>query len=131
MSLEHTEMAVLIKNGLVIDPANGIDQVPMDILLDKGTIVAVQGGSGGIQPPTGCSIFDAAGCIVCPGLIDLHVHCFHGDTSLGVDPDKYCLSRGVTTVIDAGSAGTRYTDIVIIPFIIPCCILISYKYALE
>lgn len=53
------------------------------------------------------SEFDASGCIVCPGLIDIHVHCYPLKTSLGIDPDTHCLPRGVTTVIDAGSAGMR------------------------
>ncbi len=48
---------------------------------------------------------DATGCIVCPGLIDLHTHVYEYATTLGVNPDRDCLSRGVTTVVDAGSSG--------------------------
>jgi dihydroorotase len=40
-----------------------------------------------------------------PGWIDLHAHVFHGFTSLGVDPDKVGLDRGVHLIADAGSAG--------------------------
>src|SRR5580704_18334741 len=46
-----------------------------------------------------------SGLIVVPGLIDLHTHVYWGGTSLGVDPDAYAKSSGLTTVIDAGSAG--------------------------
>lgn len=96
-------MAVLIKHGRVIDPTNDLYQQPMDVLLENGKVTAA---AHDIVPPIDCEVFDASGYIVCPGLIDLHVHCFPGGTSLGVDPDKYCLSRGVTTVVDAGSAGS-------------------------
>ena len=97
-------MAVLIKNGLVIDPANAI-RMQSDVLLENGLVATVQSG---IEPPPDCSVFDATDCIVCPGLIDMHVHCFPDGSSLGIDPDKYCLPRGVTTVIDAGSAGIMH-----------------------
>lgn len=94
--------AVLIKNGKVIDPANNIREERLDVLLQDGLIARV---AADIVPPTGCEVFDATGCLVCPGLVDMHVHCFPGGTMLGVDPDEKCLSRGVTTVIDAGSTG--------------------------
>ncbi len=41
-----------------------------------------------------------------PGLIDLHVHVFLCVSHFGIDPDSTCLARGVTTVVDAGSAGS-------------------------
>ena len=67
-------MTVLIKNGTVIDPANNIN-VAKDILIIKGIIES-------IEPPgkldtvnlNNPQIIDAKGCIVCPGLIDMHVH---------------------------------------------------------
>ena len=41
-----------------------------------------------------------------PGLVDLHTHVFHGCTYWGVDPDVLAHDSGVTTWVDAGSAGT-------------------------
>ena len=41
----------------------------------------------------------------CPGSIDLHTHVYWGGTSLGVDADAYAKPSGITTVVDAGSAG--------------------------
>jgi dihydroorotase len=38
-------------------------------------------------------------------LVDLHTHLFAGVSHYGVDADTYCVSRGVTTAVDAGSAG--------------------------
>lgn len=49
--------------------------------------------------------FDAHGCYVTGGLIDCHVHAYQYATPLGIDVDELCLSRGVTSVVDAGSAG--------------------------
>jgi dihydroorotase len=49
-------------------------------------------------------VYSAKDKIVTPGFIDLHVHCFDGVGS-GMNADHYCLGRGVTTVVDAGSTG--------------------------
>lgn len=97
-------MSVLLKGGHVVDPANNVNREPFDVLLDGKKVIEV---GEDIQVPEGCQVFDASGYLVCPGLIDLHVHCFPGSTLLGVDPDEWCLKRGVTTVVDAGSAGER------------------------
>ncbi|TFG47590.1 MAG: dihydroorotase [Candidatus Brocadiia bacterium] len=59
---------MLIKNGRVIDPANGIDQV-CDLLIQDGKFA----GTGKIDRQAQ-KIIDAAGKIVAPGLIDMHVH---------------------------------------------------------
>ena len=97
-------MAVLLKGGRVIDPANEVDQEPLDVLIQRGTVAEV---GVNLRLPEGGQVFDATNSIVCPGLIDMHVHCFSGGTALGIDPDKWSLKRGVTTVVDAGSAGTK------------------------
>lgn len=61
---------ILIKNGRVIDPAKGTDDV-MDIVIDGGKIKAM-----GHYPENGEyeTIIDASGLTVGPGLIDVHVH---------------------------------------------------------
>lgn len=100
--------SVLIKNGIVIDPSNNIDSQSLDVLLVDGRVARVAPSIP--VPPTqdgSCDVYDASGCLVCPGLIDLHVHCYPGRTSLGVEPDEHCLGRGVTTVVDAGSSGEK------------------------
>ena len=67
-------MTLVIKNGRVIDPANGLDE-PKDLLIQKGRIKALE-SPGNISFDTGekPSIIDAKGCVVSPGLIDMHVH---------------------------------------------------------
>jgi dihydroorotase len=46
----------------------------------------------------------SGGSLVTPGLIDLHTHVYHG-LATGRHADQACLANGVTTVVDAGSAG--------------------------
>lgn len=63
-------MNALIKGGRVLDPANGIDTVE-DILIQEGKIARL---ARELQPPEGTPVIDAAGKVVCPGFIDIHVH---------------------------------------------------------
>jgi len=60
-------MKIEIKNGHVIDPANGIDK-PADVYVADGRIVAVGKSPNGFAAE---GSIDAGGCIVCPGLVDL------------------------------------------------------------
>jgi dihydroorotase len=64
-------MNILIKNGSVIDPANEIDQ-KLDILVLDGKIV--KSGKPGAISSNGAQVIDAAGRLIVPGLIDMHVH---------------------------------------------------------
>ena len=91
---------VLIKNGRVIDPANNVDG-HFDVAISGGRIAAV---AADIKDDA-AEVFDADGLIVTPGLVDLHVHVYDKVIPLAIDPDHYCLGRGTTTVVDAGSAG--------------------------
>jgi len=63
-------MNLLIRGGHVIDPANGVDTV-QDVLIEDAAIKRV---GVKLKPPEGAEIVDAAGKIVCPGFIDIHVH---------------------------------------------------------
>jgi len=67
-------MTIVIKNGRVIDPANGLDE-PKDLLIHKGRIKALESpGNTSFDVGEKPSVIDAKGCVVCPGLIDMHVH---------------------------------------------------------
>jgi len=57
-----------IRRGRVIDPANQIDEVT-DLVLEGGKVKKL----GKVSKPEG-AVIDASGCIVTPGLIDIHVH---------------------------------------------------------
>ena len=60
---------ILIKGGRVISPAQKLDKT-CDVLIEKGKIVAI--GKG--LDDKGAKVIDAAGKIVTPGLVDIHVH---------------------------------------------------------
>ncbi len=60
-------MNIKISNGRVVDPAHGVDAV-QDLYIADGRIVALGGAPDGFEPQR---VIDAAGLVVCPGLIDL------------------------------------------------------------
>jgi dihydroorotase len=95
---------LLIKNGHVIDSANGIDEV-MDVGI-AGRVVA--GVAKDIPEPQGKRVIDATGKYVTPGLIDLHAHTtgFSG----AMFPEEMCFPYGVTTMVDCGGSGWRTFD---------------------
>ncbi|MEE0410751.1 MAG: dihydroorotase [Clostridia bacterium] len=65
-------MKILIKNGHVIDPANGIDEVT-DIYVKDGVIAEI-GKNNDLDGVENAQVIDATGKIVAPGLVDMHVH---------------------------------------------------------
>ena len=64
--------SLLLTGGRLIDPANRFDAIA-DLLILKGKITAI-GADASKQAPRAIEQFDATGLVVCPGLIDLHVH---------------------------------------------------------
>lgn len=92
---------VILKGGRVIDPAQGLDQIA-DVAFAGGRVAAIDVD---IADANGADVRDVSGRIVTPGFIDLHTHVYWGGTSLGVDATDAARQSGVTTLIDAGSAG--------------------------
>lgn len=90
----------LLKGGRLIDPANGRDGA-FDIRVAGGLVSEI----GSDLPIDGAAVVDVTGHIVTPGLIDVHLHLMKGLGAFGVDPDVFGVGSGVTTVVDAGSAG--------------------------
>jgi len=64
--------SLLLTGGRVIDPANGLDGMA-DVLVVDGKIATV-GPDATLQAPPDARRFNAAGLVVCPGFIDIHVH---------------------------------------------------------
>jgi dihydroorotase len=89
---------LVLKGGRLIDPSQAIDKVT-DIAFSNGKVSAIGDNLAGKDTR------DVAGKIVTPGLIDLHTHVYWGGTSLGVEAELLARTGGVTTFIDAGSAG--------------------------
>jgi dihydroorotase len=92
---------LLLKGGTVVDPSVGLRGVH-DIAVQGGKIARI---APTIAREEATRVHEVAGHIVTPGLIDLHAHVFEGFTSNGVHPDLGGVYAGVTTIVDAGSAG--------------------------
>ncbi|MFP6593027.1 MAG: amidohydrolase/deacetylase family metallohydrolase [Candidatus Latescibacterota bacterium] len=95
------ECDVLIKGGEVIDPSQGLRGV-RDVLVTGNRIAGVVEV---VAEVTAKHTIDARGLLVVPGLIDLHVHVYP-HSPFGLEPDPLCPAGGVTTMLDAGTAGS-------------------------
>jgi dihydroorotase len=93
------EMSLLIQNGRVIDPANKVDEV-RDVLVIDGKIAA-----SGSKAPTNVEKWNAKGKVVCPGLIDIHVHLREPGRS-----DKETIESGTKAAARGG-----FTTVVCMP----------------
>ncbi len=90
---------LLIKNGRIIDPANGIDK-KCDVLIADGKIAEI----GNIKK-TVRTVIDAEGKIVTPGLIDIHVHFREPG-----DEEEETIASGSMAAVAAG-----FTSVVCMP----------------
>ncbi len=100
----------LIHGGTLIDVENGTS-APGDILIRDGQVVAL-GAVEPAQADTTEERFDATGCYVSPGWIDIHTHVYnHGVfSSSRVDADRVGVQQGVACLVDAGSSGAVTVD---------------------
>jgi dihydroorotase len=95
--------SLLLTGGRVIDPANHLDAVS-DVLIHEGKIAAM-GPEAAAQAPAGVERMNVKGLVVCPGLIDMHVHLREpGQTS------KETIATGT-----AAAARGGFTSIVCMP----------------
>ncbi|MGE0160763.1 MAG: dihydroorotase [Gemmatimonadales bacterium] len=62
--------SILLRGGRVVDPSQKLD-AKRDVLIGDGRIEKIRAR---IDAPEGIRIVDCAGLVVCPGLIDVHVH---------------------------------------------------------
>ena len=92
---------LLLKGGVVIDPAQDM-RGAFDVAVQDGRIARV---AASIPPSEARRVIHVPGKTVTAGLIDLHTHVFDGVAANGVHPDLAGVHAGVTTVVDAGSAG--------------------------
>ncbi len=107
---------LLLKGGHMIDPANHIDEI-RDVAVFQGKIAAVEKS---IPAELAGKVVDVSKFYVTPGLIDIHYHVGHGGAPLnwfapearahalplGI-PADLALQSGVTTIVDAGTAGAE------------------------
>ena len=64
-------MRLLIANGHVVDPANGVN-AGKNVFIENGRVVALLDYADPV--PEGAEVFEATGLIIAPGFIDMHVH---------------------------------------------------------
>ena len=93
---------LLIRDGEVTDPGAGL-RGPMDVGITGGKIVEV---AAGLREEDARRTISAKNRIVTPGLVDVHAHVFVNSSDMGENTDRFCNASGVTTVCDAGSAGS-------------------------
>ncbi|AMY07488.1 Dihydroorotase [Luteitalea pratensis] len=87
-------MTYILKNGRVVDPANGRDGI-FDIEVRDGVIVRV---GQDLPVPAGTTVLEVpAGCVVTPGLIDMHVHLREPGQE-----HKETVASGVTAAVAGG-----------------------------
>lgn len=94
---------LLIKGGKVVDPSQKLSAI-RDVAIAGGKVVKL---AENLAETDARKVLDAKGKIVTPGLIDVHVHVYDGVAPLGIPADPSCIAKGVTTVLDAGSAGAH------------------------
>ncbi len=102
MTEERAEFDVLIAAGEVVDPGAGLSG-KLDVAIKDGKVARV---AADLDRTLADQVIDAAGQIVTPGLVDLHTHVYWGSTFWGIEPDPVAARSGVTTWLDAGSAGS-------------------------
>src|ERR1700733_13149392 len=98
---------VLILNGRLIDPASGVDG-ERDVLLRQGRGAAVE-LPGGLKDVKAKETLDAAGMIVAPGLVDVHVH---------LREPGQTYKESIATGTAAAAAG-GFTSVVAMPNTVP------------
>jgi dihydroorotase len=100
---------LVLRGGHVLDPANERDGV-MDVAISDDRIVRVAPDIRDAARQT----LDVDGLYVVPGLIDIHVHVYphRGESGptwqFSIVPDAHSFRVGVTTLVDAGTAGAEH-----------------------
>src|SRR6266852_2273502 len=92
---------LLIAGGRVVDALQNVVAI-RDVACANGRIAEV---AANIPKNRARQVFDATGMIVTPGLIDMHGHVYDQAITISIDPDIVGIPKGVTTIVDGGSAG--------------------------
>ncbi len=93
---------LLITGGEVLDPAAGL----------RGLWISASPAARSLRWRRRCRhaearrTISAKGRLVTPGLVDIHAHIFVNAHDMAGDTDRFCRASGVTTLCDAGSAGS-------------------------
>ncbi|RUW23117.1 MULTISPECIES: amidohydrolase/deacetylase family metallohydrolase [unclassified Mesorhizobium] len=96
------ERPLLIRSARPVGFGDGVGQ-PIDVMIDEQGRIAET--SSAIAAGDRIEVVDAKGAFLSPGWTDLHVHVWYGGTDISLRPGQCGATRGVTTMVDAGSAG--------------------------
>jgi dihydroorotase len=111
---ENTPFDLLLKGGHVIDPANGVDaQMDVAIAGRPESACKIAHVAADIPASEATQVVDVSGHTVTPGIIDMHTHVYTfapaSDAYVGaMEADAHLLASGVTTTVDAGTAGWKH-----------------------
>lgn len=97
---------LILKGGEVINPP-GRTRSELDVGVKDREIVEL---GEDLSTQSAERVIEVTGKVVAPGLIDLHTHLYKTGNFLGLDADEVSESSGVTTLVDAGSAGAGNFD---------------------
>jgi len=92
---------LLLKNGRIFDPSQKLDRVA-DVGIIDGKIAAIESN---IDVTRARRNINVEGLLVCPGLIDLHVHCNMFRSPEALDSTATGVASGVTRIVDPGDSG--------------------------
>lgn len=97
MALDYTR--IILKNARIFDPSSNIDRIG-DLYIEDEYISAEP-----FPADDETRVIDLTGYTVMPGLIDFHIHLNFGGSDVGLMPDLMLIPNGITSAVDAGSAG--------------------------
>jgi dihydroorotase len=94
---------LLIAGATPVAFGSGMPRGAVDVLVAPDGRIQEVGPT--IATPARARRIDAKGSYLSPGWVDLHAHVWHGGTDISIRPSLCGIERGVTTIVDAGSAG--------------------------
>ncbi|WP_221987401.1 amidohydrolase/deacetylase family metallohydrolase [Rhizobium laguerreae] len=103
MSGDQMKKPLLLTNVKPMAFGAGTQEGAIDIFVNADGRIAEIGPSLAVSRDV--ARIDGKGAFISPGWADLHVHIWHGGTDISIRPSECGVARGVTTLVDAGSAG--------------------------
>ncbi|WP_222370296.1 amidohydrolase/deacetylase family metallohydrolase [Rhizobium leguminosarum] len=103
MSGDQMKKPLLLTNVKPMAFGAGTQEGAIDILVNADGRIAEIGPSLAVSRDV--ARIDGKDAFISPGWVDLHVHIWHGGTDISIRPSECGVERGVTTLVDAGSAG--------------------------
>jgi dihydroorotase len=94
---------LVVKGGRVVDPSQDLEGA-RDVGIRNGHIAAV---AADLAHARARHVIDAGGCLVMPGIVDLHAHVYPYGSAIGLPADELVPLSCTTTAVSAGDAGAN------------------------